>query len=223
MWSTLKGEPVAGPLMGKNIKLKRRYLVTSTWGEWKKRHPDTTVLSLDTGHRRDYGEGVAYKDYFGTDKLMFTVPEIDKRLLNKDEVLAFRDEKQQLAIAIKYLAKTRIHHDKLGDTNIVVLADKDGTSRAYDAGGIKFSSWNLNDTATDEEGRSWQVREDKLTLGNRTLTRMPSHSVFWFGWVSQFPETRLVKYLWKIGPCKREIFTGLANIAKRIFPLLCPT
>ena len=193
MWSTLKGEPVAGPLMGKNIKLKRRYLVTSTWGEWKRRHPDTTVLSLDTGHRRDYGEGVAYNKYFGTDELMFTVPELDKRLLNKDEVLAFRDEKQQLAIAIKYLAKARVHHDRIGDTKIVVLADADGTSRAYDAGDVKFASWNQNDIATDVQGRKWHVKEDKLTSGDQTLTRMPSHNVFWFGWVSQFPETRLVK------------------------------
>jgi len=78
-WSTLHGEPVVGPLVGKGIKLNRRYLVTTTWGEWKKRHPDTTVLSLQTGHRRNYGEGVAYHNYFATDQLMFTVPKIDTR------------------------------------------------------------------------------------------------------------------------------------------------
>ena len=30
-WSTLAGEPVVGPLVGKKIKLKRRYVVTTTW------------------------------------------------------------------------------------------------------------------------------------------------------------------------------------------------
>ena len=193
MWSTLKGEPVAGPLVGKGIKLKREYLVTSTWGEWKKRHPDTTVLSLKTGHRRDYGEGVAYREYFGTDKLMFTVPEIDKRLLNKDEVLALRNEKQQLAMSVKFLAKKSVHHDSLGDTKIVVLADSDGTSRAYDSGAITFKSWNGVDLATDSQSRQWQVLEDKLVHEGQELKRMPSHNAFWFGWVSQFPDTRLVK------------------------------
>ena len=197
-WSTLKGEPVAGPLVGKGIKLKREYLVTSTWGEWKKRHPDTTVLSLKTGHRRDYGEGVAYREYFGTDKLMFTVPELDKRLLNKDEVLAFRDDNQQLAISIKFLAnkflaENNVHHDNLGDTNIVVLADSDGTSRAYNSGAIKFKSFNGVDLATDDQSRQWKVLEDKLVLAGQELKRMPSHNVFWFGWVAQFPDTRLVK------------------------------
>jgi len=173
--------------------LNRRYLVTTTWGEWKKRHPDTTVLSLDTGHRRDYGEGVAYNDYFSTDELMFTVPQLDKRLLNKDEVLALRDDKEQLAIAIKFMAKKRIHHDQLSDTKMVVLADDDGTSRAYAVGDVTFSSWNGTDTAVDSSGQSWTVLEDRLVAGDKKLDRMPSHSAFWFGWVSQFPDTRLVK------------------------------
>lgn len=192
-WSTLHGEPVVGPLVGKAIKLKRRYVVTSTWGEWKKRHPDTTVLSLDTGHSRDYGEGVAYHSYFATDDLMFTVPKLDTRLLNKDQVLALRDGKEQLAISIKMMAKKRIHHDQLGDVKIVVLADEDGTSRAYDVGEVSFASWNGTDTAIDSTGREWRVLEEALVTGEQTLTRLPSHNAFWFGWVAQFPETRLAK------------------------------
>jgi len=192
LWSTLQGEPVVGPLVDQGIKLERRYLVTSTWGQWKARHPDTTVLSLDTGHRRDYGEGVAYKSYFATDKLMFTVPKIDERLNNKDEVLAFRNENEQLAIAVKYLAKKKVHHEQLGDQKMVVLADEDGTSRAYNSD-IVFKSWNEMDKATDSEGNVWTVQEDALVSGDQRLARVPSHNVFWFGWVSQFPDTRLVK------------------------------
>lgn len=192
-WSTLQGEPVVGPLVGKGIKLDRRYLVTTTWGEWKKRHPNTTALSLKTGHQRDYGEGVAYKDYFATDRLMFTVPKIDDRLMNKDEVLAFRNDDQQLAVAVKMLAEKRIHHDQIGDQKFAILADSDGTSRAYDVGDRTFSSWNETDQATDSTGKTWTVLEDALVAGNEKLSRMPSHNVFWFGWVSQFPETRLAK------------------------------
>ena len=192
-WSTLQGEPVVGPLVGKGIKLNRRYLVTTTWGDWKKRHPETTVLSLETGHRRDYREGAAYRDYFSTDKLMFAVPEIDRRLRNKDEVLAFRNDDQQLAIAIRFLAKEHIHHDEIGDQKIVVFANRKGTSRAYDVGDIKFESFDGVDQATDSSGRQWKVLEDSLASGDDRLARMPSHNAFWFGWVSQYPETRLVK------------------------------
>ena len=41
-------------------------------------HPGTTVLSLETGHERDYSEGAAYRDYFATDELMFAVPELSQ-------------------------------------------------------------------------------------------------------------------------------------------------
>ncbi|MBX2849653.1 MAG: DUF3179 domain-containing protein [Acidiferrobacterales bacterium] len=83
LWSTTKGEPVVGPLINKGISLERESVVTTTWGEWKRRHPNTTVLSLNTGHRRDYGEGIAYQDYFNNDRLMFNTPFNDERLANK--------------------------------------------------------------------------------------------------------------------------------------------
>ena len=193
MWSTLLGKPVVGPLVGKGIKLDRLSLVTTTWGDWKRSHPDTTVLSLNTGHRRDYGEGVAYHDYFATDNLMFTVPEIDKRLLNKDQVLALRDDNQQLAIAIKFLIKNPVYNSELGDQKLVVLTEPNGATRVYNTGSIKFKSWNGIDEAVDADGRKWRVLEDSLVLGSQKLDRTPSHNAFWFGWVSQFPDTKLIK------------------------------
>jgi hypothetical protein len=49
LWSTLTGGPVVGPLAGQGIELETSPVVTSTWGEWRRRHPDTRVLSLETG------------------------------------------------------------------------------------------------------------------------------------------------------------------------------
>ena len=80
LWSTMRGTPVVGPLAGKDIALDRGSVVTTTWGEWRRRHPDTRVLSLETGHERNYAEGAAYHDYFATDALMFEVPALDPRL-----------------------------------------------------------------------------------------------------------------------------------------------
>ena len=50
------------------------------------------MLSLETGYERDYAEGAAYRDYFGTDRLMFEVPAADSRLKNKAEVLVLRPD-----------------------------------------------------------------------------------------------------------------------------------
>ena len=197
LWSTLAGEPVVGPLVGRGIELEPRFVVTATWGEWRRRHPETLVLSLDTGHRRDYREGVAYRGYFATDELMFGVPELDDRLRNKDEVLALRFREtpdEQLAIAVDFLWMNSVYHDVLGDTEFVVLTDRSGASRVYESTGRRFTRWDDDRTVRDDGGARWTVREDALVApGGERLERLPAHRAFWFGWYAQYPGTRLVR------------------------------
>ncbi|MBA3296373.1 MAG: DUF3179 domain-containing protein, partial [Acidobacteria bacterium] len=67
LWSALEGRPVVGPLAGSGLRLPFHPVVTTTWGEWRRDHPSTTVLSLETGYERNYAEGAAYREYFATD------------------------------------------------------------------------------------------------------------------------------------------------------------
>ena len=83
LWNTFEGVPVAGGLAGSGVQLAPHAVVTTTWGEWHRRHPATTVLSLDTGYRRNYSEGAACRDYFSTNELMFQVGARDARLPKK--------------------------------------------------------------------------------------------------------------------------------------------
>ena len=197
LWSTTRGEPVIGPLADQGIRLQRSFLVTTTWGEWRQRHPETTVLSLDTGHNRDYGEGVAYNDYFSTDELMFTVPKLDDRLKNKDQVLALtfpEQTEETLAIHADYLADKPVHHDAVGPVSLVVLTDTSGANRVYEAPDIRFASYDGQSRATDETGTEWQLDEDALRSSDgRELVRLPAHRAFWFGWYAVHNDTRLVR------------------------------
>lgn len=203
LWSTMRGEPVIGELAESGIQLPRSYVVTSTWGEWKRRHPKTTVLSLDTGHRRDYGEGVAYRDYFATDELMFAVPKLDDRLNNKDEVLGllFDDHRDQpVAIAASWLEAHPVHHDRIDDVAFVVLTDSSGANRVYaNPDDIEFTRYDGDSTAIDAQNRAWRLSESALSLqvagdsDGTALPRLPAHRAFWFGWYSAFPDTRLVQ------------------------------
>jgi hypothetical protein len=129
LWATLQGKPVVGPLAGSPIALDFVPVVTTTWDEWREMHPRTTVLSLDTGHQRDYSEGAAYRDYFATSALMFEVSRHDRRLRNKDEILAIRPPgKAPLAIAVSYLRKKReftVEHEGVA---LTVSTSKSGAS-----------------------------------------------------------------------------------------------
>ena len=195
LWNTLKGEPVVGPLTGKGISLNHRSVVTTTWGKWKSLHPQTQVLSLDTGHRRNYDEGVAYHDYFATDNLMFNTPFQDSRLANKQEVLALRFKGQpgSLAIDTDYLNNNPVYAGRLGSQRFVVLTDETGANRVYDPGGVEIINSDGR-VATDKTGRQWKISEARLTADNgQELKRLPYHRAFWFGWQAAFPNTELVK------------------------------
>lgn len=196
LWSTLTGEPVVGPLVGRGLKLTPLSVVTTTWGEWRRRHPDTQVLSLKTGHERDYGEGVAYRDYFATDELMFTVPRLDGRLKNKAEVLALRfggSSARPAAISVKFLRENPIFHGRLGSQDYVTLTDASGANRVFETGGRRFAS-EPGAAVRDERGQLWRVSEPALVSERgEELARLPAHRAFWFGWFSAFPETQLIK------------------------------
>jgi len=197
LWSTQRGEPVLGPLAGQGIKLPFESVVTTTWGEWRKRHPNTTVLSLETGHRRDYDEGAAYAQYFGTDRLMFNTPFNDDRLANKQEVLALRfaaAPKEQLAIDTDFLNKNPLYKNNIGRQNFVVFTDQSGANRVYDPKEVQFVNYDGELIAKDSKGGKWQVLEEELRGPNgQRLSRLPYHRAFWFGWHAAFPETRLIK------------------------------
>ena len=196
LWNTLWGSPVIGPLADLDITLERLSVVTTTWGAWKHRHPNTSVLSLDTGHVRDYSEGAAYREYFATDELMFNVPSLDARLKNKDEVVGLifnSDHDKPLAVSAEYLKAHPIFHDKVGEISFVILTDASGANRVYQSEGVELISWDGDRTAIDRQGHQWQMSEDKLESDDgKVLHRLPAHRAFWFGWYAAYPHTRLV-------------------------------
>lgn len=197
MWSTITGEPVIGPLVGRGLKLHPLSVVTTTWAHWKALHPQTTVLTLETGHRRDYGEGAAYRGYFATDELMFQVPGQDKRLKNKDEVLALRfgdPAAGPMALASKFLETRPFYAGEHGGQVYVVLTDASGAHRVYDRAGVVFAAFDGDRTVAAEGGDRWTLTEEAmLGPGGQSLPRLPSHNAFWFGWHAAHPDTALIR------------------------------
>lgn len=205
LWSTLEGRPVVGELVGRGLQLASRPVVTTTWGEWRADHPDTTVLSIDTGHRRDYSEGAAYRDYFSHDDLYFQVPGDDRRLRNKAEILTFRVRPSPgaapvpVAVAQDLLKRTRVYPVEVGSRRFIVVTSRQGANRVYamDASRVAFQATRPDDRSViDANGVVWRVTEDQLVSSDPTapaLPRVPAQRAFWFGWRAQYPDTLLLK------------------------------
>jgi hypothetical protein len=201
LWSSMEGVPVVGPLVGKGLRLAPRPVVTTTWGEWRREHPETTVIGLDTGFERDYSEGAAYRDYLATDRLMFAVSRSDARLKNKDEVLALRvpgagGRDQPVAVSVKRLRREPVLHLDVAGRRFVVITSPAGANRVFECGTERFVAVERDGDVRDAAGRTWQVTEAALVSRDdtaRRLARVAAHRAFWFGWYAQFPDTILVQ------------------------------
>lgn len=199
LWSAIDGVPVVGPLTGSGLRLSIHPVVTTTWREWKRDHPSTTVLSLDTGFDRDYSEGAAYRDYFATDRLMFEVPARDPRLRNKAEVVVLRREligpqAAPVAIAVDFLRRQPVFSFEAGGKPFVVITSKDGANRIYERGTFSFTKRDADGQVRDAQGRRWRVTPDALVSDSGgQLLRVAAHRAFWFGWFAQHPDTILYR------------------------------
>ena len=199
LWSGLDGAPVVGPLAGAGLRLKIFPVVTTTWAEWRRDHPATTVLSLDTGFKRDYTEGAAYREYFATDRLMFEVPAPDKRLRNKAEVLVLRSDpigpdSAPVAIDIELLRRQPVFAFDAGGRGFIVVTSQNGANLVYERGAFTFDTREPSGMVRDREGKRWTPRADALVreTGER-LPRIAAHRAFWFGWHAQHPDTVLYR------------------------------
>lgn len=86
LWSQISAEAVTGPLLGQRLRLLRARM--NTWGRWRREHPETTVLSRETGHRRSYGRS-PYGTYAKSREVMFPV-RVDRRYHPKMPTLGLR-------------------------------------------------------------------------------------------------------------------------------------
>jgi hypothetical protein len=184
LWNQFLGRPVVGSLTGPGLELKIRPVAITSWQEWRRRHPDTKVLSLDTGYERDYAPGRPYGAYFDSPDLMFPARVPGTRLKPKDYVFALRFGEHEKAWPLSAFKGGKVINDTVGALHVVLIGDAaTRTVRAYRGGGRDFSAVAAGlDEIEDESGR-WRVAEDALKgPGGERLARLPGHIAYYFAW-----------------------------------------
>ena len=206
LWSQLLGEPVIGPLADSGIELSFFPVLLTTWGEWLAEHPDTTVLSRETGYYlpRQYqpedDPNSIYFDYRATSETMFPIWQRDTPLDTKEEVLGLSWGDTHKAYPVGVLRQERVVNDEVGDIQVVIVASSESTgARVYARKGQTFglpegntARPGLPTSLVDADGVQWRVTEDALINtadSSQTLPRLPSHLSFWFGWFAFHPDT----------------------------------
>jgi hypothetical protein len=167
-WPQILGQAIGGPSRG--TRLDEFPIVWTTWENWKKKHPETKVLSQRTGFARNYGKsGDPYgsylgrdKGYYGSERLLFQPIFEDTQLHAKAVVVGIRDNAGNAAAILKdRLRKEKKMEARLGDRTVVLTYDP----------ALDFHSAAIKETG------EWINAFDAM----------------WFAWKGFYPNTQLIR------------------------------
>lgn len=126
LWSQVLGEAVVGPQTGERLGIISSDTVQ--YGAWKKAHPDTRVLSRDTGAVRRYGTD-PYGDYYiDNSAVSFGATFTDNRLPAKAFVLGVERNGQFKAYEARTLPEG-VTKDLFAGEELTITKDSTGTVR----------------------------------------------------------------------------------------------
>jgi len=200
IWSHLVGEALLGPDRGKTLAALP--LVNTTWGDWKRLHPDTMTPRWDAAYRRYYrARVVSGRDYLPPMFASTLQGLRDDRLAPNALVLAVRVEGKPRAYPFDALEKASgVVQETLGTTPVAALSVP--ASRAAAAYDRRLDGAMLDFVPAPDQpslfqdratGSQWTVEGLCVSgpLKGKQLTRLLSLQAEWYGWSAYFPATTI--------------------------------
>lgn len=195
MYPQVLGMGISG--VNREVELEATPVTTTTWGRWKARHPDSTVLSRQTGHFRNY-DLYPYGDYDSNNSVYFPVAYQSSEFDSKKLVIGARIGRESAAVAKDEMRDRVVVDFALGGTPVVAFYDsamdhvrifsriaRDNThSFAYE-----------NSQIVDLETRTvWNADGRGLSgpMAGDSLLQFPSFQVMWFAWYAFHPTTAII-------------------------------
>lgn len=195
-WWQVAGRAIVGTLSG--TELEPLPSVTTTWADWRGQHPETAVLSLETGFDRPYERDPfrSYQAVVNDGSVPFPVDEDvlgDARLEPGTEVLGVVVGEDATAYPLAAIGDAAVN-DEVGGRPVVVLVDGDvPTGATFDrrVGDRTLTFTRHGDRFVDgETGTAWDRagRAVDGPLAGEQLEAVPSRFSFWFAFLASFPD-----------------------------------
>ncbi len=192
-WSQALGVAITGELTG--YELKRIPFDVISWADWKTLHPDTLVLTTETGHIRSYGVD-PYGDYYTDPRILFPVEHEDDRMHPKELILGFHESDVYKAYKQDDVESAIVINDIFNNKPMMLVSLFSGDSRAFDRTvNDKVLTFDFVDNVIiDLESKSKWNYDGVATSGSMEgiqLVRLPFNPGFWFEWVAFHPDTEV--------------------------------
>jgi len=200
-WPQILGVAIDGKNMG--MVLEEIPLDWTHWSRWRVRHPDTLVLSSDTGYFRSYGSdpyGSYDKSgtYYNSGGPLFPVMAKDDRFQPKEVVVAVNASGHQMGLHKQAVCKKKVVNTSLGGLPLVAIYASELDIARLFVRQVEGKSTNLafeKGRVVDElTGSQWRA-DGRSVEGNASgsqLKQHPSYDVMWFAWYAFFPETQVL-------------------------------
>ena len=176
---------ISGPMAGEGLREFRT--VFTEWGRWKKRHPDTRVLSTDTGIMRNYqqdpyGDYNPISGYYEPDsRRMFPVMNESDRYPPKREVLGFRGRDHAVAVDIRTLRDAGVIERRIDGTRYVIIHDP-----GLDTGWVY-----RGDVAIDSDAIDFGPDGPRFD-GRNEMEAVNAFRAMWFAWAAFYPDPAMI-------------------------------
>ena len=194
-WPQIFGHAIEGTQRGR--RLEGVPLTWTTWERWRSRHPETEVLSTDTGFVRNY-QGDPYgsydplRGYYADRHIRFNLACWDGRFHPKRPFIGLSRGNDAAAVDLELLRVQRVRNVVLAGQPVVFLHDEGlDAPRAFlalsEAGPLRFA-WD-GGVRDAEMGSRWSP--DGVALGGplrgTRLEELPAMHAMWFAWAAFYP------------------------------------
>ena len=199
-WQQGTATAISGPLKGMQLAIYP--FLRTTWGEWKKQHPNTLVLKPLPGYaenlpamnklisRAGLGEGAAPRGAIGK----------DNRLRPKETIAGLEVGGAAMAFSVAALRQLRVINDMVGGTPVLIVHQpKSDTTTAFERTikgrtlqfrAVDHDATRLVDMQTKSTWNAYGACLSGPLKGShlRTLVLVPE---FWFAWSEFHPNTNV--------------------------------
>ncbi len=190
-WSQALGKAIVGELTG--YELSTIPFDVIRWGDWKSLHPDSVVLTTNTGHIRAYGVD-PYGNYYTETRILFPVENTDDRMHPKEIILGFNDGDVYKAYKQQDVESAVIINDQINNNPIFLVSLYPENARAFERNvdgkvlEFFFKDGSIIDKETNSEWNYDGVAISGALVGTE-LNRIPFNPGFWFEWIAFHPDT----------------------------------
>jgi hypothetical protein len=201
-WPQILGMAIDGA--NKGMVLQEIPIAWTHWSRWRQRHPNTVVLSTDTGYFRSYGTDPygSYDrsgGYYKSGEPLFPVMAKGDRFSPKEVVVGLKSNGKQMALHKQPLRAKKLINTSLDGVPLVAVYDSDlDFVRVFirqingKATNFGFEKGRIVDELT---GSVWRAdgRSVEGKMSGSQLKQQTAYDVMWFAWYAFFPATQIVE------------------------------